>query len=86
MSATKRTPKTKEEIVEKMVDTALQQFKEELKALEVKYGYRLEPAMYYSKMGAFPQIEVRKLGAGVVEELEKKQEAEKEETKTEVVV
>ena len=54
----KRANKTKEEIVSDMQNISLQQFKEELQALEKKYGYRLEPAMYYSKMGAFPQLEV----------------------------
>jgi len=54
----KRANKTKEEIVSDMQNISLQQFKEELKALEKKYGYRLEPVMYYSKMGAFPQVEV----------------------------
>lgn len=58
----KRVNKTKEQIVEKMVDTDLSKFKEELQALESKYGYTLEPVMYYSKMGTFPQIEVVKRG------------------------
>jgi hypothetical protein len=56
----KRVPKTKGELVEKLVDNSIQRFKEELHALEEKHGYKLEPAMYYSKMGAFPQIEVVK--------------------------
>lgn len=54
----KRANKSKSEIVEDMQKISLQQFKEELQALEVKHGYRLEPAMYYSKMGVFPQLEV----------------------------
>lgn len=72
MSATpkKRVPKTKEELVEKMVDTSIENFKNDLKALEEKHGYRLEPAMFYSKMGAFPQIEVQK----IVKKVETKKE------------
>ena len=54
----KRVPKTKEQVIEKMIDNDLLKFKEEIQALEDKYGYKLEPVMYYSKMGAFPQIEV----------------------------
>ena len=57
----KRVNKTKEEIVETMIDNDLKKFKEEIQALEVKYGYRLEPVMYHSKMGSFPQIEVQKI-------------------------
>lgn len=57
----KRTPKTEAELREKVVDQQLMKFKEEIQALEVKYGYKLEPAMYYSKMGAFPQIEVQRI-------------------------
>lgn len=56
----KRVNKSKEEIVADMQKTSLLQFKNDLKALEEKHGYRLEPVMYYSKMGAFPQIEVVK--------------------------
>lgn len=57
---TPKRPKTKEELVEKMVDNTIEKFKEELKALEEKYGYYLEPALHYSKMGIFPQIEVQR--------------------------
>ena len=62
MSATpkKRVNKTKEQLVEKIIDQNIEKFKAGLQELEVKYGYRLEPVMYYSKMGAFPQIEVQK--------------------------
>ena len=59
MSApTKRVNKTKEELVEKMVDNQIDAFKKAIEEAEIKFGYKLEPAMYYSKMGAFPQIEV----------------------------
>lgn len=57
----KRVNKTKAEIVEKMVDNGIEAFKNDLKELEEKHGYRLEPAMYFSKMGVFPQIEVQKI-------------------------
>ena len=59
MSApTKRVNKTKEELVKKMVDNQIDAFKKAIEEAEIKFGYKLEPAMYYSKMGAFPQIEV----------------------------
>jgi hypothetical protein len=55
---TKRVPKTEAELKEKMVDNQIDAFKKAIEEAEVKFGYKLEPAMYYSKMGAFPQIEV----------------------------
>ena len=59
MSApTKRVPKTKEELIKKVEDTKIEHFKKAIEEAEQKFGYKLEPAMYYSKMGAFPQIEV----------------------------
>lgn len=58
---TKRVNKSEKELKEKAVDIQLTKFKDALKELEEKYGYRLEPAMYYSKMGAFPQIEVQRI-------------------------
>ena len=57
----KRVPKSKAEIVEKMIDTNIEKFKEGLKELEEKYGYRLEPTLAYTKMGLFPQIEVQRI-------------------------
>lgn len=57
----KRKNKTKEELTKELENQNLTKFKEALQALETKYGYKLEPAMYYSKMGAFPQIEVQKI-------------------------
>jgi len=54
----KRVPKTEAELKEKMVDNQIDAFKKAIEEAEVKFGYKLEPAMYYSKMGAFPQIEV----------------------------
>jgi hypothetical protein len=74
MKEIKRVPKTEAELKEKMVDTQIEHFKKAIEEAEIKFGYKLEPAMYYSKMGAFPQIEVVKI---------KKEEAVKEE---EVVV
>lgn len=63
MSATpnKRVNKTKEELVEQMVDNGIENFKAELAALEEKHGYRLEPKLYFSEMGVFPQIMVQKI-------------------------
>jgi len=59
MSApTKRVNKTKEELVKKVEDNQIDAFKKAIEEAEIKFGYKLEPAMYYSKMGAFPQIEV----------------------------
>jgi hypothetical protein len=59
MSApTKRVNKTKEELVKKIEDNQIDHFKKAIEEAEIKFGYKLEPAMYYSKMGAFPQIEV----------------------------
>ena len=59
MSApTKRIPKTKAELVKKVEDNQIDAFKKAIEEAEIKFGYKLEPAMYYSKMGAFPQIEV----------------------------
>ncbi len=57
----KRTPKTKEQIVEKLIDQNIEKFKAGLQELEEKYGYRLEPTMAYTKMGTFPQIEVQRI-------------------------
>lgn len=57
----KRTNKTKAEIKEAMVDNHIDKFKEGLKELEEKYGYRLEPTLAYTKMGVFPQIMVQKI-------------------------
>ena len=66
----KRVNKTKEELVKKVEDNQAEHFKKAIEEAEQKFGYKLEPAMYYSKMGAFPQIEVVKI---------KKEEAVKEE-------
>lgn len=57
----KRVNKTKEELVEKIVDNQIDGFKAGLKELEEKFGYRLEPTMAYTKMGVFPQIEVQRI-------------------------
>lgn len=57
----KRTIKSKSELREKVEDQNIEKFKATLQELEEKYGYRLEPVMYYSKMGAFPQIEVQRI-------------------------
>ena len=64
----KRVNKTKEEIVKDMENNGLMSFKNDLKELEERHGYRLEPVMYYSKMGAFPQIEVVKIKEELKEE------------------
>ena len=55
---TKRVNKTKEELVKKVEDNQIDAFKKAIEEAEIKFGYKLEPAMYYSKIGAFPQIEV----------------------------
>jgi hypothetical protein len=55
---TKRVPKTKEELVKKVEDNQIDAFKKAIQEAEEKFCYKLEPVMYYSKMGAFPQIEV----------------------------
>lgn len=68
MKETKRVPKTTEELKEKMVDIQIEHFKKAIEEAENKYGYKLEPAMYYSKMGAFPQIEVVKINKEEVQE------------------
>jgi hypothetical protein len=54
----KRVPKTQDELIKKVEDTQIEHFKKAIEEAEIKFGYKLEPAMYYSKMGAFPQIEV----------------------------
>jgi restriction endonuclease Mrr len=69
---TKRVNKTQEELVKKIEDNQSEHFKKAIEEVEQKFGYKLEPAMYYTKMGAFPQIEIVPI--------------KKKETKTEDVV
>ena len=58
---TKRVPKTKEQILEKLIDQNIEKFKQGLMELEEKFGYRLEPTLSVTKMGVFPQIEVQRV-------------------------
>jgi hypothetical protein len=44
--------------VKKVEDNQIDAFKKAIQEAEEKFCYKLEPVMYYSKMGAFPQIEV----------------------------
>jgi len=53
---TKRVNKTKEELVKKIEDNQIDAFKKAIEEAEIKFGYKLEPVMFYSKRGAFPQI------------------------------
>ncbi len=64
----KRPNKTKEELALEMEKQNLDKFKEAIVAAETKFGYTMEPAMHYSKMGLFPQIEVVKKAEEVKEE------------------
>lgn len=54
----KRVNKTKEEIVENLKDKKAEDFKAELRALEDKYEYRLEPSLHFSPRGIIPTINV----------------------------
>jgi hypothetical protein len=64
----KRVPKTQDELIKKVEDNQIDHFKKAIEEAEIKFGYKLEPVMYYSKMGAFPQIEVVPSKKGEVKE------------------
>lgn len=52
--------KTKEELTEEVEKKQQDRFIEELRELESKHGYKLEPIMHYSHRGIIPQITVVK--------------------------
>lgn len=57
-SKTKRVNKSKEVIMKEMEDKKAEDFKAELRALEDKYSYRLEPSLHFSTRGIVPMINV----------------------------
>ena len=57
-SKTKRVNKSKEALVDEMFDKKAEEFKTELRALEDKYSYRLEPTLHFSVRGIVPTINV----------------------------
>lgn len=57
-TASKRVNKSKETIVKEMEDKKAEDFKAELRALEDKYAYRLEPSLHFSPRGIIPTINV----------------------------
>lgn len=59
MSETKkRVNKTKEQITEELIDKKAEDFKVELRALEDKYNFRLQPILHFSQKGIIPTINV----------------------------
>jgi hypothetical protein len=56
MSETKT--KSKEDIVKDIMDKKAEDFKADLRALEDKYEYRLEPSLHFSPRGIVPTINV----------------------------
>lgn len=62
----KRVNKSKEALVDEMFDKKAEEFKTELRALEDKYEFRLEPILNYTVRGIVPTINVVKVEKSVV--------------------
>lgn len=63
----KRMPKTKNELVEKLVDKKAEDFKKELAALEDKYSFRIQPQLHFSQRGIIPTLIVVPVTKEVIE-------------------
>lgn len=57
----KRVNKTEAELRDEVFDKKAEEFKVELRALEDKYNFRLEPILNYSVRGIVPTINVVKV-------------------------